>query len=297
MTVIVPQDYHAREALLKKRVFCISPENAVKQDIRPLRVGILNIMPNVETYEFNLLFPLGRTPLQIEPVWIKLNTHEYKSSRKEHLENLYISFEEANKEKALDGLIITGAPVGELAFDEISYWPELQEIFDYAKDNIASTIGICWGGIAIAKWMGIDKIQYPEKLFGVYQGTNLNRTHTITGEMDDQFWCPQSRHSGIRDEDLEAQRDKGKINLLAHGEESGYFIFESPDHKFIVHLGHPEYNSGRIVTEALRDQQNPRDDVFPPVGFDIENPVNTWRSHRNEFFSQWIKFVYLTCEF
>ncbi|MGL1901696.1 MAG: homoserine O-succinyltransferase [Fibrobacterales bacterium] len=297
MTVIVPQDYHAREALQNKRVFCITPENAERQDIRPLRVGILNIMPNVETYEFNLLFPLGRTPLQIEPVWIRLNTHEYKSSRREHLENLYISFKEANKDKALDGLIITGAPVGEVAFDDISYWPELQEIFEFAKENIPSTLGICWGGIAIAKWMGINKMQYPTKLFGIYEGVNLDRQHPITGEIDDHFWCPQSRHSGIEDSVLEAAAKEGKVALLAHGEGAGYFMFESPDHRFLVHLGHPEYNSGRIVDEAIRDQQNPREDVLPPVRFDIEKPINVWRSHRNEFFSQWIKHIYLTCEF
>ncbi|MGL1934789.1 MAG: homoserine O-succinyltransferase [Fibrobacterales bacterium] len=297
MTVIVPQDYHAREALQNKRVFCITPENAERQDIRPLRVGILNIMPNVETYEFNLLFPLGRTPLQIEPVWIRLNTHEYKSSRREHLENLYISFKEANKDKVLDGLIITGAPVGEVAFEDISYWPELQEIFEFAKENIPSTLGICWGGIAIAKWMGINKMQYPTKLFGIYEGVNLDRQHPITGEIDDHFWCPQSRHSGIEDSVLEAAEKEGSIALLAHGQEAGYFMFESPDHRFFVHLGHPEYNSGRIVDEAIRDQQNPREDVHPPVHFDIEKPVNVWRSHRNEFFSQWIKHIYLTCEF
>ena len=297
MTVIVPKNYHATQALEANRIFCMDSETALKQDIRALRIGILNIMPNVEAYEFNLLFPLGRTPLQIEPVWIRLNTHSYKSSRKEHLDELYCTFEEANAEKTLDGLIITGAPVGEVPFDKISYWPELQEIFDFARKHIANTLGICWGGIAMAKYLGIPKVQAKTKVFGVYESRNLDRSHPVFGEMDDIFWCPQSRHSIIEDHELKAKADAGDINLLAYNEEAGYFVFETDDQKFLIHLGHPEYNSGRIVEEARRDAQNPRPDVLPPANFNLEHPVNRWRSHRNEFFSQWIKFVYLRTEF
>jgi len=293
MTIILPKYHHAQEALESNHITCIKTEDAAHQDIRPLRIGILNIMPNVKTYEFNLLYPLGKSILQIDPVWIRLESHAYKSSSSEHMENLYVTFAEAIAEKHLDGLIITGAPVEELEFDQIKYWDEVVRILDYAKANIASTLGICWGGMALAKMLGIPKQLTETKIFGVYRTHNLDRHHNITGDLDDYFLCPQSRHAGYSDADLEKARDEKLINLLSYNEDAGYTIFESADQRFLVHLGHPEYNSQRLVEEFRRDQELGRTDVNPPVGFDADNPENCWRSHRNEFFSQWIKYVYL----
>jgi homoserine O-succinyltransferase len=258
-----------------------------------LRIGILNIMPKAETYEFSLLHPLGRSVLQIEPVWIRLKTHEYTSSDQAHLEKLYVPFEEA-AEKHLDGLIVTGAPVEEIPFEQVSYWDEIKRILKYARNNVTSTLGICWGGLAIAKYLGIEKVMYPKKIFGVFQMTNLDREHPITGEMDDMFWCAQSRHSGVPDDVVELQRDKGNINPLAYSKEAGYTIFESTDQRFLVHLGHPEYEPRRLVEEYLRDQRQGRKDVMEPKNLDLNNPVNTWRGHRSEFFSQWIKYIHET---
>jgi len=292
MTVVVPEDYHAKEALQKRNISCITREQALKQDIRALRIGILNIMPQAETYEYNLLFPLGRTLIQIEPVWIRLNTHLYKSTSHSHLDNLYVSMEKATEEKHLDGLIITGAPVEEIAFEEVSYWKEITEIMSFARDNIASTLGICWGGLALAKYIGIEKMRYEKKLFGIYEIKNIARDHEVTGELDDVFLCPQSRHSGIHDDVLEKEQEKGNINLLAHAPETGYVIFESSDKNFIMHLGHPEYNSQRLIKEYTRDKAKGRADVEEPVNFNVENPVNRWRSHSLEFFGQWIRYAY-----
>ncbi len=293
MTVIVPDFYHAKQALEEHNITCISKDDAQRQDIRPLRIGILNIMPNVQSYEFNLLYPLGKAILQIDPVWLRLDTHVYTSSAGEHMDYFYIPFAEAIKTRRLDGLILTGAPVEELEFEEITYWDEISEILTYARNNIASTLGICWGGMALAKMMGIEKTPYEKKLFGVYRTKNLNSHHPITGDLDDYFHCPQSRHAGYTDEAMEKARDKGLVNLLAHNLDTGYTIFESIDHRYISHLGHPEYNSGRLVEEFHRDQKKGRPDVSPPVNFNADAPVNIWRSHRNEFFSQWIKHVYL----
>jgi homoserine O-succinyltransferase len=192
---------------------------------------------------------------------------------------------------------VTGAPVEELPFEDVSYWEEVKRILKYARHNITSTLGICWGGLAIAKFMGIEKTNYEKKLFGVFQMRNLDRCHPITGELDDLFWCAQSRHSGIPDEALELERDKGAVNLLAYSRETGYAIFESADQRFVVHLGHPEYEPRRLVEEYLRDQRSGRKDVEKPQNFDIENPVNTWRGHRSEFFSQWIKFIHDTTSY
>jgi homoserine O-succinyltransferase/O-acetyltransferase len=292
MTIVVPRDYHGISALESRQVQCVTSDDALREDIRALRIGILNIMPKAQTYEFSLLQPLGRSVMQIEPIWIRLRTHVYNSSDQTHLDKLYVPFEEAVSRARLDGLIVTGAPVEEIPFDEVSYWEEIKRILKYARKNVTSTLGICWGGLALAKYLGIDKVAYEKKVFGVYKTVNLNRDHHITGEMDDWFWCPQSRHSGIDDAILEHERDVGNINLLAHADGAGYVIFESADAKFLIHLGHPEYEPVRLVEEYNRDAEKGRSDVEPPKNVDLANPANLWRSHRTEFFTQWIKYLH-----
>jgi len=140
-------------------------------------------------------------------------------------------------------------------------------------------------------------VQYDHKLFGVFPTRNLVADHPITGSLDDLFSCPQSRHAGLEDATMEAAAAEGKIRLLAHNEHTGYTMFETPDHRFVMHLGHPEYHKQRIVEETLRDRAKGRSDVPDPFGFDLENPRNTWRSHRNEFFTAWVKYVYLTTDY
>ncbi|MBF0275814.1 MAG: homoserine O-succinyltransferase [Nitrospinae bacterium] len=292
MTVVLSKDYHKKKALEERRILCLTKEEADRRDIRPLRIGVLNVMPKAESYEFSLLYPLGRSVLQIEPIWLRLNTHAYHSSNISHLDSLYISFEEATKDKHLDGLIITGAPVEEMPYEEVTYWDELMEIMTFAQSNIASTLGICWGGMALAKFLGIEKVMCQKKIFGVYETENLNTNHPIVGGLDDIFLCPQSRHSGIDDKVLEDARDNKIVNLLAYNEDSGYTIFESFNQRFLMHLGHPEYEPERFKEEYERDIKIGRKDVEYPVNVNIEKPVNRWRSHRTEFFSQWIKYVY-----
>ncbi len=266
---------------------------AQKQDFRPLRIAILNIMPEADTYEYNILFPIGRSVLQIEPVWIRLNTHPYKSTSKVHLDSLYISFDQAIKHRGLDGLIITGAPVEEKEFSDIWFWDELRDILSYARSSIASTLGICWGGLALAHFSGIEKTVFPKKLFGVYPLKNINREHPITGELDDVFMSPQSRYAGIEDSILKARAAAGEVTLLAYSKETGYSIFETADKRFIMHLGHPEYETGRLVNEYKRDLKKGLRRVQKPFNLDTDHPANTWRSHSLEFFTQWIKDVYL----
>jgi len=297
MTIIAPKDYHLRHTLEQHRVLCIDSVMALKEDIRPLRIGILNIMPKAETYEFNLLHPLGRSILQIEPVWIRLRTHQYRSSDAEHLRKLYVTFEEAVDSGPLDGLILTGAPVEEIPFEQVAYWNEIVWILSYARRRIPSTLGICWGGLALAKILGVDKISYDKKLFGVFETRNLNREHPITGDLDDIFWCPQSRHSGISDEVLENAQKSQIVNLLAHSREAGYTIFESPDRRFLMHLGHPEYDARRLVDEYQRDVNSGRSDVNKPCNLDIKNPLNRWKGQGSEFFSQWIRHIHASVSF
>lgn len=292
MTIILPNDYHARTALIERGIYCVTEETAQRQDIRPLRIGILNIMPQAETYEFKVLHPLGRTLIQIEPVWIRLKDHVYRSSDKDHLLDLYVTFEEAVAERPLDGLILTGAPIEGMDFEDVTYWDEIVEIMDYARKNVVSTLGICWGGFALAKILGIDKQAYREKLFGVFETRSISQEHRLTGDMDDLFWCPQSRHSFIPDRELEHARDMGAVNLLAHSHDAGYVIFESTDHRFLIHLGHPEYEADRLVEEYLRDREKGVLNIDRPKNLSINHPVNRWRGHCFELFSQWTKFIY-----
>ncbi|MBP1588609.1 MAG: homoserine O-succinyltransferase [Kiritimatiellae bacterium] len=293
MTLRLSPDYPLLDAFDRHHVNWISEEAAERQDFRPLYIGILNIMPKAQEYEYNLLAPMGRSILQIVPIWIRLVTHAYKSTDHAHLDRHYLPFDWAQTVAALDGLIITGAPVENKAWDDITYWPELSRIIDVAHQNGTLLLGICWGALALAKHLGLEKTVYPRKVFGLYETHNLDVTHVhpIMSGLDDVFLCPQSRFSGIADATLEQAAREGKVRLLAHAPEVGYVIFDTPDGQLTMHLGHQEYNSGRILAEARRDAARP--DVPPPVHFNPDTP-NPWRANRTVFFSGWIKHVYLT---
>ena len=293
MTLRISESHPLASALTRAGVSWIGEDRAEKQDIRPLRIGILNIMPRAETYEFNVLAPMGQSILQIIPVWIRLRNHAYESSDRDHLGRHYLPFDWAYAIAALDALVITGAPVEELDFSKVEYWDEICGIIDVAKKSVASILGICWGGLALAQYLGIEKTNYPRKLFGVYPVRRLVENHPLVGGLDDIFHCPMSRHAGISDEAAEAAAREGTIRLLAHGERGGYVIFETPDHGMVMHLGHQEYNSGRLLAEAARDRAAGRTDVGPLEGLDEAAPVNDWRANRNVFFNAWIKYVYL----
>lgn len=290
MALILPRSYHKIAAVEKNRISWIEPELAERQDIRPLRIGILNIMPLGKQYEFNLLHPLGLSPLQIEPIWIRLRSHSYKTWDLAHLDKLYVSWEEAMTPKPLDGLIITGAPVEHLCFEDVNYWPELVEMIDEARRSCASTLGLCWAGFALAYLAGVDKQAFDRKLFGVFPMRSLVPGHALMGTQDDRFVCPQSRHAGLPDAAMEAAQRQGRLRLLAHGEKVGYTIFETTDQRQLMHLGHPEYNAGRLLTEMERDKA--RGDVQLPENFDLDTPQTLWRSHRNLLFQHWLWFCY-----
>ena len=290
MTLIVRSDYHAVPILERNGIRWIPPAQAKRQDIRPLRIGILNIMPLGEKYEFNILHPLGLSVLQLEPVWIRLESHSYKSWEPKHVADIYVTYEEAMRDQPLDGLILTGAPVETVDFEDVYYWEEIKTILSDARKNIPSTLGLCWAGFVMAYLEGVKKINYDHKLFGVFELKNLAPDHPIIGELDDVFFCPQSRQAGMSDEAMEEASESGRLKLLAYGPEAGYSIFSTTDERFIAHTGHPEYNATRLAEEAKRDHGNP--EVPAPANFDFNNPLNLWRSHRNTFFAQWVSYCY-----
>ncbi|BEV36479.1 homoserine O-succinyltransferase [Synechococcus sp. M16CYN] len=290
MALILPRGYHKIPAVEHNRISWIEAKQAELQDIRPLRIGILNIMPLGKQYEFNLLHPLGLSVLQIEPIWIRLTSHAYKSWDQDHLNQLYVSWDEALSQGPLDGLIITGAPVEHLPFEQVSYWKELTKLIGEARHSCASTLGLCWAGFALACLAGVDKVSFDNKLFGIYPMRSLVPGHPLMGTQDDKFVCPQSRHAGLLDSAMESAQRQGRLRLLAHGEKVGYTIFETPDQRQLMHLGHPEYNVGRIISEMERDQA--RGDVSLPENFDPDHTQTLWRSHRNLLFQQWLWFCY-----
>lgn len=290
MTLIVRSDYHAVPILERNGIRWIPPAQAKRQDIRPLRIGILNIMPLGEKYEFNILHPLGLSVLQLEPVWIRLESHSYKSWEPKHVADIYVTYKEAMRYQPLDGLILTGAPVETVDFEDVYYWEEIKTILSDARKNIPSTLGLCWAGFVMAYLEGVKKINYDHKLFGVFELKNLAPDHPIIGELDDVFFCPQSRQAGMPDEAMEEASESGRLKLLAYGPEAGYSIFSTTDERFIAHTGHPEYNATRLAEEAKRDHGNP--EVPAPANFDFNNPLNLWRSHRNTFFAQWVSYCY-----
>ena len=290
MTLIVRSDYHAVPILERNGIRWIPPAQAKRQDIRPLRIGILNIMPLGEKYEFNILHPLGLSVLQLEPIWIRLESHNYKSWEPKHVDDIYVTYEEAMRDQPLDGLILTGAPVETIEYEDVYYWEEIKTILSDARKNIPSTLGLCWAGFVMAYLEGVKKINYDHKLFGVFELKNLAPDHPIIGELDDVFFCPQSRQAGMPDEAMEEASESGRLKLLAYGPEAGYSIFSTTDERFIAHTGHPEYNATRLAEEAKRDHGNP--EVPAPANFDFNNPLNLWRSHRNTFFAQWVSYCY-----
>lgn len=292
MSVVVSNAYaeHARRS--DEHISLLTADETRHLDVRPLRVAIINLMPQAERYEASLLSPLGRSLIHIEPIWIRLNRHAYKTSDHAHLDQFYGSFQDAVAHLPLDGMILTGAPVEHLPFEHVTYWQELSDILNVARSNIPSTIGICWGGLALAKMLGIEKILVPMKIFGVFESRNLDHGHPVTGSFDDVFACAESRHAAIPDADLEAAQSRGLVRLLAHAEGAGYEIFESTDRRFLMHLGHPEYRAERFAVEFERDLQKGRTDVPAPRGIDLVHPVDRWRIHGAEFFGQWIRYLH-----
>lgn len=267
------------------------PPGEASRGERRLRLGIINIMPRLEAYEPLLLSPLARAPRVVEPLFIRLGSHVYTSSDHDHLDRHYRALDAHLASGPLDGLLLTGAPVEELAFAEVRYFPELQSVLEFARREVTSTLGLCWGAMALAHLCGVDKVLFPRKLFGVYEDRVLVPGHPILDADGGRFVCAHSRHSGARDEELEAAARDGRVRLLSRGEGSGYTLFETPDHRFVMHQGHPEYVAERIAFEWERDRGLGRTDVDPPRDFDPAAPRATWAGHRQSLIDRWLDYL------
>ena len=296
MPIQIPNDLPAAAALQRENIFVMTQTRAVSQDIRPLEIVLLNLMPTKITTETQLSRLLGNTPLQVRLELMHTSTHVAKNTAQEHLLNFYRTFDEL-KDRKFDGMVITGAPVEQMDFEQVDYWPELCRIMEWSKTNVHSTLHICWGAQAgLYYHYGITKHPLPEKLFGVYpHHADYKRAILLRG-FDDTFYVPHSRHTTVLREDIEANP---RLRILASSEKAGVYAVMCKGGRQIFITGHSEYDPETLRLEYLRDKRaglpiHVPENYFPEDD-DSREPIVRWRSHANLLFSNWLNyFVYQT---
>lgn len=294
MPVRVPVSLPAVEALRSENIFIIDEQRASSQDIRPLRIAILNLMPLKIMTETDLLRLISNTPLQVELDFIDTDSHVSKNTPREHIETFYKKFDEV-KHNNYDGLIITGAPVEKVAFEDVDYWQELTEIFDWAKKHVTSTLYICWAALAgLYHHYGVPKYVLDHKISGVFKHRIDDELNPIFRGFDDVFYVPHSRYSEVRREDIEKVEE---LKIIAESEESGiYMVMARGGREFFI-TGHSEYSPGTLDFEYHRDLEKGINPAIPANYYlnddPTQQPIVRWRSHANLLFSNWLNyFVY-----
>lgn len=296
MPIRIPNDLPAAEVLQQENIFVMKKNRAITQDIRPLEIVLLNLMPTKVATETQFSRLLGNTPLQVNLELMHTTSHQSKNVSQEHLLSFYKSFDEL-KDRKFDGMVITGAPVEQMDFEEVDYWPELCRIMEWSKTNVHSTIHICWGAQAgLYYHYGIPKYPLPKKLFGVYEHKVEYRRSILLRGFDDSFWIPHSRHTEIRREDVE--KIPG-LRIVASSEEAGVYAIITDQGKQIFVTGHSEYDRDTLQKEYLRDKNLGLPIDVPknyfPGDDDTREPLVRWRGHANLLFSNWLNyFVYQT---
>ncbi|MDR0938637.1 MAG: homoserine O-succinyltransferase [Mediterranea sp.] len=295
MPLNLPDQLPAIELLKEENIFVIDTSRATRQDIRPLRIIILNLMPLKITTETDLVRLLSNTPLQVEIEFMKIKSHTPKNTPIEHMQAFYTDFEKMKPGK-YDGMIITGAPVELMEFEEVGYWDEISEIFDWARTHVTSTLYICWAAQAgLYHHYGVPKYALPRKMFGVFEHHALEPLHPIFRGFDDRFYVPHSRHTEVRRDDILARPE---LTLLSESDEAGvYMVMARGGREFFV-TGHSEYSPLTLDAEYRRDLAKGLPDVDMPRGYYTGNdpasrPLVRWRAHANLLFSNWLNyFVY-----
>jgi len=299
MPIQIPNDLPAAGTLQQENIFVMTEKRAVAQDIRPLEIVLLNLMPTKIVTETQLSRLLGNTPLQVHLELMHTSTHISKNVSQEHLLNFYKSFDEL-KHRKFDGMVITGAPVENMAFEDVDYWSELCKIMEWSKTNVHSTLHICWGAQAgLYYHYGIPKHSLPYKLFGVFKHQVDYKRSILLRGFDDEFWAPHSRHTTILREDIEKVEG---LKILASSEEAGVYALMNKKGRQIFITGHAEYDANTLATEYFRDKgQGLSIDVpknYYPDDDVTQEPVVRWRGHGNLLFSNWLNyFVYQTTPF
>jgi homoserine O-succinyltransferase len=291
MPIKIPANLPAYSVLSKENIFVMTEERAMHQDIRPLEIAILNIMPDKIMAETQLLRLIGNTPLQVNIVLLKTATHKSMNTSAEHLDAFYKTFDDI-KYKKYDGLIITGAPVETMDFEDVDYWEELTDIMDWSKTHVFSTLHVCWGAQAgLYYHYGIPKYPLPEKKFGIFAHTLNNDNIKLLRGFDDVYYVPHSRHTEIRHGDIE--KDK-RLEILSESDESGVYIVSAMNGRQIFVMGHPEYDQFTLKREYERDIKKGIDIKLPknyfPNNDPKKQPLVTWRGHANLLFANWLNY-------
>ncbi len=296
MPIQIPNDLPAAGILQQENIFVMPEDRAVSQDIRPLEIVVLNLMPTKIATETQLSRLLGNTPLQVRVELMHTKSHTPKNTAQEHLLTFYKTFDEL-KHRKFDGMVITGAPVENLAFEDVDYWPELCEIMQWSTTHVHSTLHICWGAQAgLYYHYGINKHPLDEKLFGVFEHTKDYPRSILLRGFDDTFWVPHSRHTTVLREDIEAVP---QLKILSSSREAGVYAVMNKNGHHIFITGHSEYDADTLATEYLRDKNRGLPIAVPknyyPGDDDTKPPIVRWRGHANLLFSNWLNyFVYQT---
>lgn len=294
MPIVIDRNIPAYSVLSNERIFVMDKERAGTQDIRPIEIGILNLMPTKKETETQLMRLLSNSPLQVKITLIHTESYRSKNTDAHYLERFYRPFEQIQS-RHFDGMIVTGAPVEDLEFSEVAYWNELTRLFDFARSNVISTIYICWGAMAALNYFyGIEKYPLPKKLFGVYtqQKLHYETPDPLMRGISDVFHMCHSRHSTVRESDVKKEK---RLKILAHSKAAGASVCSNLSHSEIYVLGHMEYDRDTLNKEYIRDLNK---------GLPIEKPRNyfskdgkilmNWSSTSNLFYNNWLNFVYQT---
>lgn len=296
MPIKIPDNLPAVKTLASENIFVMTNRRAITQDIRPLKILLLNLMPNKIETETQLSRLLGNSPLQVDLTLIHTKSHVSKNTSAEHLINFYKTFDDVKSER-FDGMIITGAPVEQMEFEEVEYYPELCEIMEWTKSHVHSTFHICWGAQAgLYYHYGIKKYPVENKIFGVFKHRVTYKNSILFRGFDDSFMVPQSRHTTVKKEEIKAVKD---LKILAESDETGVYAVSSRNGKQIFITGHSEYDPNSLKNEYLRDLNANKPIEIPKNYFPGNNPENepevTWRAHANLLYSNWLNyFVYQT---
>ncbi|SCZ58258.1 homoserine O-succinyltransferase [Epibacterium ulvae] len=298
MPIKIPADLPAYDVLSNEGVMVMSPDQAAHQDIRPLRIGLLNLMPKKIQTENQFARLIGATPLQIDLSLIRMSEHRTKNTAAEHMAEFYRPFQEIKDEK-FDGLIITGAPIEHLPFEDVTYWDELREVMDWTQTNVHSTFGVCWGGMAmINHFHGIQKHPLEAKAFGCFRHRNLHAASPYLRGFSDECVIPVSRWTEIRDDDVSEQAG---LRTLLGSDEVGPCLIEDPSHRALYIFNHFEYDSDTLKQEYDRDVENGTEINVPchyyPDDDPSQPPLNRWRSHAHLLYGNWISEIYQTTPF
>lgn len=291
MPIKIPEDLPARPILEGENIFVMTEGRANRQDIRPLEIAIVNLMPTKIATETQLLRLLGNTPLQVNVTLLRAEGHESKNTAPQHLERFYKTFSQV-RDSSFDGMIITGAPVEQMPFEQVDYWPELCEIMEFSKTNVWSTLHVCWGAQAALYYhFGIQKEPLPEKMFGIFPHRVVRPSNPLVRGFDEFFYAPHSRHTTVCRAQVEAQP---AIRILAESEKAGLFLMSTDSGRQIFVTGHPEYDKMTLDSEYRRDLEKGLP-IRPPENYYENDDPNgrvlfRWRSHAHLLYSNWLNY-------